>query len=234
MAISDSLKAATVAALLAASGTVAVSQEQTATDTAQRVVIERFDGSDPSLVLGGQIDLHADSSPWLVHLSGGALVMENRTNPQSVHYNDITWVKYPDESVISSTEGSVIAVEIEARNTGRGGAGLIVGSGKGGTYLMFAVDGEGGYHVLKKDGRHVRPVHSAKHPAVRTDGFNALSFVIRGDRAVFFANGAEIIQVPYTRAAKMPGRAQTRSGIGLAAFGIGSYSFDNVEISEGG
>lgn len=209
----------------------AASQDQTAVQASRPVVEETFDSDDSDLVLGGQLDLTAQTPPWFVHVSDGKLVMENRLEPQSLHYNDISWVTYPETDLLASTENAVISATVEAKNSGKGGAGILLGSGKAGSYLMFSVDGQGQYHVLRKDGRSLRPMRSAKHVAIHIGAPNELSFELRGANVVFLANGTEVIRIPYEPQPGSMGRGNDQSGVGLAAFGIGKFSFDNVEIA---
>ncbi len=209
----------------------ATSQEQAGATGSRNVVAEAFDSGDPSLMLGGQIDLNGEAPPWFVHVADGKLVMENRLDPRSLHFNDIAWVKYPGSDVLASTEDAVISATVEAKNAGSGGVGILVGSGKAGAYLMFSVDGQGQYHVLRKDGRNLRPLHSAKHVAIRADAANQLTFELRGATVVFFANGVEIIKIPYANRTASIARGGEQGGVGLAAFGIGTFSFHSVEIA---
>lgn len=209
----------------------AMSQEQAGAIGGRTVVAEDFASGDPSLMLGGQIDLDGETPPWFVHVADGKVVMENRLDPRSLHFNDIAWVKYPDSEVLASTEDAVISATVEAKNTGSGGVGILVGSGKAGAYLMFSVDGQGQYHILRKDGRNLRPLRSAKHTAIRAGAANQLTFELRGANVVFFANGVEIIKIPYENRAANVARGGGQGGVGLAAFGIGTFSFDRVEIA---
>ncbi len=208
------------------------SQEQTATASSQNVIKESFDGEDPSLMLGGQIDLRSNSASWQIYVADGKLLMENRKDPQSLQYNDIAWVRFPESEVITSTENLVISAIVEANNIGNGGVGILVGSGKAGTYLVFSVDGQGSFHILKKDGRKLRSMHSAKHAAIAVGAPNQLTFEVRGAHVVFFANGTEIIQVPYMKRMASTLQSKGQAGIGLAAFGIGKFVFESVEITK--
>lgn len=227
------VKTTSVAAILLCSATsVAVSQEQADATNGQNVISETFDGDDMSLMLGGQISFNGDSAPWLVYVSDGQFVLENRKEPKSLHYNDITWVQFPDANVLISTENLVISTVVDVKNVGNGGAGIVIGSGKAGLYLFFSVDGQGRYHILSKDGRNLRRVHSAKHAAVLVDEPNQLTFEVRGANVAFLANGTEITQVPLMNRLANSRATNGQAGIGIAAFGIGKFFFDNIEISK--
>ena len=196
-------------------------------------IIERFDSGDLTTVLGGQLRQGQNASAWYVHLSNGKLMMENRKEPHSLHYQDISWVKYPNSSVVGTTRGAVISAVVEGTPaTPGGGAGILNGSGKVGTYLAFVVDNAGFYHLFKKDGRALRLVISEPNAAIRIGQPNELSFETRGAIIAFLANGQDVIQIESPN--RMPGnrRLDGRTGVGLAAFGIGKYSFDDVAISK--
>ena len=172
------------------------SQEQQTEDVNQRAILDAFDDEHPSLVLGGQIDFQTGKSSWLVYLFGGKLVMENRLNPQSLHYNDITWVLFPGSEMLESAEDLQISALVEGANSGPCGVGILVGSGKAGIRKMFAVDGQGLFQILKRDGRKLTPVHRARHEAVLAGALNEVAFEVRGANVAFLVNGAEIIEIP--------------------------------------
>ncbi len=217
---------------LSTSASAAMAQETTQPEPANvpAVITEDFEGDDTSLMLGGQIEFQTRKSPWVLYVKDGQLVMENRQNPQSLHYNDIAWVKFPGSDVIESTEHLVISVVVDGEVNGNGGAGFIVGSGKEGVYLMFSVDDAGRFHVLQKDGRQLRPVHRATHPAIVLGGPNEISFDVKGAHVAFLANGTEVIQIPFPSRMSVNRQQSGQAGIGLAAFGTGTFFFDDVEI----
>lgn len=203
-----------------------LAQDQGDAADSQVVFLETFEDGDPSAMLGGQIDLGGETQPWILHVSDGNLVVENRTTAQSIHYNDVAFVKYPDSSSLESTENSVISAVVEARNEGSGGAGILFGNGDAGAYLAFLVDAQGQYHVMRKQGKKVNRLHSGKSDAILVGKPNELSLAWRGADLAFFANGKEVIKVPYEHT---PGNGL--GGLGLAAFGIGTFLYDSVEFS---
>ena len=230
MIFKKTIQAVSVLAALCIATLVQAQDAAEATDA--NIVIENFEGDDRSLMLGGQIDFSINKSPWLVYLADGKLILENRTAPQSLHYNDIAWIKYPGSSALMTTEHSVISVVVESQSTGRGGAGILFGSGKRGAYLMFSVDEEGRYHLFKKERRETRLVHSAVHPAILVGSPNELSFKVSGANIVFFVNGNEVIQAPNSITGAYIRQVNGQSGVGIAAFGTGTFSFDSVEITQ--
>ncbi len=207
--------------------TAATAQETAATPAVPSTFVETFDSGDPNAMLGGQLDLVAsEATDWDQYVSDGKFVVENRTVAQSVYYNDVSWVKYPDSGALEPTESSVISAIVESRNRGSGGAGIYFGNGVAGSYLAFLVDAEGQYHVIRKQNGRVERLHSGQSDAILADKPNELALAWRGASLVFFANDAEVISVPHTYT---PGRGD--GGLGLAAFGIGTYLFDSVEFA---
>jgi hypothetical protein len=206
---------------------------QGVTQSGGNPVVETFDGEDLSTILGGQLRQTHNNSPWLVYLADGKLVMENRQNPNSLHYNDIAWVKYPSSTVVDTTQNAVISAVVEGRASSTGGVGILIGSGKAGAYIAFLVDQSGRYHLLQKDGRQLRTVITELNSAIRTDQPNELSFEVRGANLAFLVNGEDVIQIESPN--RMPGsrRIDGRTGVGLAAFGIGTFDIESVEISKG-
>lgn len=187
------------------------------------VYFENFNGDDRSTMLGGQIDFSFNSK-WIVTTGDGKFIMENRADPNVLHWDDIKWVRYEGEEVLSSTRRARISVSVEAMNEGRGGVGILVGSGEHGGYLVFGVDKDGRYHVMERNGRKATRAFSGVDKAIRAGQSNRLSFEWRDDQVVFLANGTEVIQLPYDK--------RVEAGVGLAAFGLGIYTFDDVEITK--
>lgn len=187
---------------------------------------EDFNGSDPDTMLGGAIDFANNDTNWFLSVVNGQLRMENRSHPRSVVYNDISWVRYPGAVSLSSTKSSKIKVDIAAQNKGRGGAGILFGSGVRGHYWLFAIDGAGRYFLIKKVGRKSRMVFSEVSSKIHSGRPNELSYELQNKSISFIANGNELVKIPLDKS------DQKLTGIGLGAFGIGVYSFDNVEISE--
>lgn len=213
------------AVILVGLSSIAIAQEQTVAPEDTAIFGESFDGGDPSVMLGGQLDIGMEKAPWVYFVADGALVMENRTEPQSIHYNDISWAKYPDSASLESTEGSIISATVEAQNEGRGGVGILIGSGEAGDYLAFLVDGQGQYHVVRKNGSSVKALNSGRSAAVLVEGSNTLTFEVRGENILFFANSDKVIEIPYT----VPGDG--RGGVGIAAYGLGQFRVDEIAIS---
>jgi len=231
--MTDVAKAISVGVLLSVALTsAALTQEQVPEPDGQNVIRETFDGDDQSLMLGGQVDFLGVKPPWAVYVADGHLVMENRQEPRSLQFNDIAWVKFPGEDSIEATEDLVISAVVNSDISGNGGVGILVGSGKAGVYTAFTVDEQGRFRIFKKEGRQLRVVHSDTHEAIVIGGPNELSFKVRGPHVLFYANGTKVVQVPFSKRTSSGRQSGENAGIGLVAFGTGTFRFDEVEISK--
>lgn len=204
-----------------------------ASPSAVSSVFESFDGDELATTLGGQFRPSATASPWQIYLADGKLVLENRQDPNSLHYNDIAWVKYPGSVVVDTTENAVISAVVEGGASSTGGVGILVGSGKAGAYLAFLIDESGRYHLLEKNGRRLRTIITEVTSAIRPDQLNEVTYEVRGANIAFLINGEETIQIESPN--RMPGsrRIDGRTGVGVAAFGTGTFYIDSVTISRG-
>lgn len=219
-------------ALLLFAGASTSQTPQTNDAPTAAAVTETFDGEDDTLVLGGQIGFDNQKSKWLVYIADSALVFENKEDPHNLHFDDIRWVRYPDDRVLSTTTEALISVTVTSQNEGQGGAGILVGSGENNLYHSFMIDNQGRYHVVTKEGRNANRTYSASHPSIRADGPNKVSFKRSYNNIAFYVNDSEVVQVP-----RFVNRNNSRnflgaSGVGLAAFGLGKFTFDDVEISK--
>ncbi|WP_417675988.1 hypothetical protein [Roseibium sp.] len=193
----------------------------------RQTVTETFDGDDPDLILAGPVDLAVkEALEWDFSVSDGRFVLENRSAPKSAFYKDIEWVRYDGSDNLVSTNLANISVTVTSDDRGRGGAGVFVGSGQRGRYWMFCIDGNGHYFVLNKSGRKVKTAFSGSHAAIHPDKANRVALERQEDKIVFLANDVEIIQVP------MKNWKGKLDGVGLGAFGKGSYTFDDLKISQ--
>lgn len=217
-------------ACASATGTVA---QQSTNDAPSDTFTETFEAQDASLILGGQIDLRLIKAPWVAYMAEDRLVLENRQNPNSLHFNDISWIRYPGSAMVEPTEGAVISAIVGSETTANAGVGILIGSGIAGSYLMFAVDDHGKYYLLQKDGRTLRLIHSAPDEAIRVGAPNEVSFEPRGGNVIFRVNGSDILEMDMDTQMRGSRRKSTGWGIGIAAFGLGSFFFDSVVISKG-
>ena len=195
-------------------------------------VFESFDGDEITTVLGGQFRASSGTSPWLVYLSDGRLVLENRQDADSLHYNDIAFVRYPNSTIVETTENATISAIVEGSATSTGGVGILVGSGKAGVYLAFTVDSSGRYHLFQKDGRQLRTVTTDTSAAILSNRPNELSYEVRGANIAFLINGEDTIQIESPNLTPASRRIDGRTGVGVAAFGVGTFYFDSVTISK--
>jgi len=229
-----SLKATLLISALAAFPVHAQSTlPQIQTDSSATAYVETFEGEDQATLFGGQLRLDQKTAPWLLYVVDGKLVMENRVDPTSLHFNDVAWVRYPNSAVVETTQNAVISAVVEVGKSSTGGVGIIVGSGKAGAYLAFLVDAEGRYHLFKKDGRQLRAVISEPNSAIRIGRPNELSYDVRGANIAFLINGREAVQIESPNRLSGARRNDGRTGVGIASFGLGTFYFDSVEISKG-
>ncbi|MCW2308049.1 hypothetical protein [Rhodobium gokarnense] len=221
-----SILAAIVASASALAPDMAFSQETASGGVARSTYKEDFNGADRMTMLGGQINFASTKSSWFVSVIGGKLIFENRTNPNLTHYNEINWVKYEGTSFLSSTHRATISVTVDAANEGRGGAGILVGSAGRGHHWMFCIDRQGRYYVFTKNRGKLQPAFGGRSNAVTPDEPNRVTYEWQDNRIAFFVNGVEVIQVPFDA------RKGEQVGIALTAFGLGTYRFDDLEISK--
>lgn len=175
-------------------------------------------------MLGGQLHFANPNTVWIETIADGRLVFENRLQPNNLHYQDIKWVRYEGENTLSTTRDATIAVSVESENEGKGGAGILVGSGKAGSYVAFVVDRQGRFHVLQRGQRTAQVAYSGKSEHIRVEAANRLTFDRSGDTVTFFVNGVDVITMPVENS--------DAPQVGLAAFGIGIFAFDDVEITK--
>jgi hypothetical protein len=230
--LKNGFKLASLSLLLLSSMSVStISQQLDGSDTQKRIVVESFEGNDPDIMLGGQINFRDPKSKWVKYVSDGKLVFENRLDPQNLVRDAIQWVRYPDSKAISTTENAVMSVVVDAKNIGRGGAGIVINVQDRGAYWVFAVDDKGRYHIFGKGRRDAETVHSAKHEAIKVGQANQISFKLRGANIVYYVNGSEVVQVPLANAQQNSRSTSGTKSVGLVAFGLGKYAFDDIQIS---
>lgn len=185
---------------------------------------EPFDEAIPHLVLGGQVNFRPEGIAGLrIFLADGKFTYINQGDANKVRRDNIHWVRYPNETSISRTDSSVISVTVTSTGEGRYGNGILVGDGRVGNYLLFTVNNEGHYILFERKGGKALIAHSAPDAAITANAANRLSHKWRGDRLAFFANDQLVVEVPADR--------KRLKGIGIAVFGKGRFTFDDLEIS---
>jgi hypothetical protein len=223
--------AAPIIAFLSLAPTASLAQTQAAGPApALPTVVETFSQGDLSLVLGGQLAFGGEDPTWTRYVAEGSFVLENRSNARALTYNDIGWVAFPDSDTLSTTEDATISATVLSANEGHGGAGILIGSGLGGAYTAFTIDGQGRFHVLQKRDGKLKQLHTATHEAIRPGEANTVSFTTRRDALQLMANGVTVMQVPILPDTDLRRRDSSTTGIGLVAFGQGRFEIDTVEI----
>ncbi|MEM9716015.1 MAG: hypothetical protein AAF826_05805 [Pseudomonadota bacterium] len=215
-----------------AQGSTSNTSQAVLTAPSKERFVETFEGNDESLFLGGQVHFNEVNPPWSTYFDEGKYVLENRQEPNALRYIDLPWVTYPESGTVQSSDGSTISALVEASESSEGGIGILLGSGKARSYLVFAVDGKGRFHMLLKDGRQLRRMQTLRHEAVLIGQQNEITFAPRGANIVFFVNGQEVIEIESPN--RMPGsrRIDGRTGVGVAVFGLGEYKFDTITIAK--
>lgn len=186
---------------------------------------EHFDGKDPSLMLGGQIEFNPNSTNWKVWVAGEQLTFSNKGDRNASYFDKIKWVRFDGMDTVSRAAGMRLALTVTSRNTGTGGGGMMIGSGRPDFYWYFLVGRNGTYHLLRRKRRGLEVAFSGEHPAIRKEAANRISYKLQGDEILFFANGREVTRVQVDPVA---GGQHT---LALAAFGKGRFLFDDVEIT---
>lgn len=203
---------------------LSVTSFSNASGQAARTYVETFDGPDPSVMLNGVVDYGADGG-WAVRIDDGALELLNTTEGDAVRYYTTPTVSYPGSMRISRTDGATIEVDVRVDADFRAGAGLIGGfDHQKKDYLLFAVGPAQQAYVLARTNGKARILVATHHDAVRTAQTNRLKISREGGGLRFDVNDSHVLTIDR---ADVPG-----GGIGLGAFGRGSFSFDNVNISD--
>jgi|GEM_PF-4628788 len=186
---------------------------------------EDFNTRDLNAVLDGQIVLSDRISPWTIWVNGKNLVWSNISESHSLHYQDINWVRFDAGGEITRLENATVSVTVIAKNNTRGGAGVLVGSGVKNRYWSFNIDDSGNYHVLRKEWRRLAPVSQGSHPAIKRGQPNAVTFRREEGAVAFLVNDQEVVRVPTEDGRHL-------EGIGLTAYGAGSFKFDDLIITQ--
>ncbi|WP_298983259.1 hypothetical protein [uncultured Roseibium sp.] len=212
--------------LMLASGVVAVgvarAQAGSERSSGKLTYKEDFNGDDPELMLGGQIEFDQTDRPWMKKVDGGKLVFVNDASPKAAHYDIINWARFEGTNSLTRLYGRAMAVTVISDNSGRGGAGIAVLTSRHGDYWLFAVASKGKYHVLRKERGKLTLAYSGAHAALKKRGPNRISYRVLGNELAFRGNGIEIARVPFDRL------KYREIQLALAAFGRGTFEFDNV------
>ncbi len=192
----------------------------------EQIYSENFDNEDPDLILGGQLTVPPRRSPWKIRFEDGKLIFKNRTKGHNTHLVDINWVRFDGSEKLSPVQNADIAVTVTADSNGLGGAGVIVGSVEHRRYWFFGIDDHGRYHVFRKRGSKLTPVTNGYNVAILQGEVNRVFVDRQQDKNVFFVNDQMIIEVPTNGPKGRP------DGVGLSAFGKGTYYFDDLVITQ--
>jgi hypothetical protein len=185
--------------------------------------VENFDGNAPETMLNGTIEI-GPSKNWAVDVANGKLVLANPKGADAVRHIGLPWIMFPNEMIPEQTNDMNISAIVTTEGPGRAGAGVMAGYARlKGDYLIFGVGENSTYRVLQKAHGKVRVFVVGSNPAIKSNQPNRLELRRIKDRFSFQVNGETVVEVPYQKLESAP--------VGIAAFGIGRFEFDEVKIT---
>lgn len=188
-----------------------------------RVYVETFDGSDPAIMLNGVVD-YGIKAPWVARIANEALELSNTDADNALRYYTLPTVSYRGTGTVSRTDGASIEVDVhvEAVDKARSGAGLVGGfDHRRKDYVLFAIGPAKQVYVVQRRNGKARMLATAEHDGIK-EGGNRLRISSVDDGLGFDINGVRVMTVEH---AELPGK-----GIGIGAFGRGTFRFDTVRI----
>ncbi|EEE47259.2 hypothetical protein [Roseibium alexandrii] len=188
--------------------------------------LETFDTTELETVLEWQIMSPGRHSPWSISVDGANLVWRNTSKKTNSQHQSIDWVRFEDNKEITRLNEASLSVTVLPRRFNSGGAGIVAGTYRQRQNWRFNIDNDGGYHVLMQSGRGFARVYKGEHPAIKPNTPNVIVFERQGEEFVFFVNEQEVIRLP-TNA-----RRSDPHWVGLTAFGIGTYKFAEMTITQ--
>jgi hypothetical protein len=186
-------------------------------------LVETFDAAKPAAeVLGGLAEI-GDDGTWRTALEDGAYVWRNEADAQAVKYIHVD--RLPDGAGLAA---AAVAVDVTvAAGEGAAGAGLIYRFDPAGrTYLLFVLLGDGNYGLFFRAKDGFQRLAAGDAPGVDAAGRNRLGVRPAGGRIEFLVNDNRAVAIGGDR---IPGQ-----GVGIAAIGKGTFSFDNLSIDPAG
>jgi hypothetical protein len=185
--------------------------------------VETFDGEAPATMLNGTIEV-GPSKSWATDIANGKLIFTNPKGADAVRYVSVPWIMFPNELVPERTDDMNISAVVTAEGQNRSGAGIMAGNARrNGDYLIFSVGENNLYRILQKARGKVTILVVGSNPAIKPRQPNLLELDRVKDRFSFKVNGETVVEVPYQKLESAP--------VGIAAFGIGRFEFDEVRIT---
>ncbi|WP_237154339.1 hypothetical protein [Oryzibacter oryziterrae] len=192
-----------------------------------RAYVETFDGPARPYFLTDPLRTNPTSA-WKITQDKGAATFENQTDPSALTYVTIALAPYGGAGLYEATNGADIEVVVASDETAKGAAGVVVNlkpTPSDNHYVFFGIGPGGTFKCLEKVGGKLSALKQDTHPAIKRSGPNTLSTVHDGDAISFKVNGT----VVYTM---HPASTTKPNLVGLAAFGQGRYSFDQLTVRE--
>ncbi|HET6492951.1 MAG TPA: hypothetical protein VFG44_08255 [Burkholderiales bacterium] len=173
-------------------------------------------------MLNGVVDYGADGD-WSVRINDGALELSNSEAEHALRYYTVPTVSYPGSGSVSDTDGAIVEVEVRVEAHGRAGAGIVAGFDRSKKdYLLFATGAGQQVYVVRRTHGKARMLTATTNDAVKEGEMNRLRVSRTDGGLALDINGARVMMVS---SSDVPGR-----GIGIGAFGTGTFSFDEVLI----
>lgn len=186
-------------------------------------LVETFDADKPAAqVLGGLAGIGVEGA-WSTTLEGGAYVWRNDSDAKAVKYIHLD--RLPGGVGLAEA-----AVEVDVTVAAAGepaGAGLIYRFAPASrTYLLYLLMGDGEYGLFYRGADGFRRLAVGAAPGVVPEGKNRLAVRPMADRIEFLVNGNRAVSIGK---GQVPGE-----GVGIAALGKGTFTFDNLSVDPAG
>jgi hypothetical protein len=183
---------------------------------------ERFGSSEkPEKMMSGSL-LLGRSGAWSGAVAGERYVLENRQSAKAVHYNFVNvGAKYDLGRV-----NVALTVEAEGQSE-RYGAGILFDYDRAApSYWAFTVR-DGHYLVLRRGPGGMRRVAAGTVDGLELSQPTQLVLINKDGKLNFFVGRRPVVSVHYTPESG----AGTGRGVGLIAFGLGSFRFDDFIVA---
>jgi hypothetical protein len=186
-------------------------------------LMETFDaGKPPDKVLGGILRTGRDGV-WEASLADGVYTLRNTSDAQAVKYFNINGFAGDSDGLADAS----VEVDVAIGDGGElSGAGIIYRFDPANrSYLLFTLLSTGEYAAFVRGSGGFKLLARGSVPDLHS-GTNRLAVHTNGDRIEFLVNDA--------RAVSMGVRGATGKGVGLAAIGKGTFTFDNFAVRDAG
>lgn len=181
---------------------------------------ERFEtlGRQPAEMLGGVLSI-GQAGPWQCSLEQGGYVMANASQAGNLR-------TYYLGQVNGTTPGAVEAEVLVNATTEQAGAGVLAAhDAQSNSYVLVLAGAGGNYTVISCINGQASIAMSGTHGAIRRNAVNTVRALRGADGVALSINGA--------RLGSIGNPALTGRGVGIGAFGLGQFRFNEVRIFAG-